>query len=105
MHYSRRKGSASLSRWMTTRLGPRHRRLGPSEVWIVIRDHRFERDYEIASHSDYWDVIGARQPPTVCRPQGVAKEEVQGSILKHFVGRGFLLGFSSVSRGEETEQS
>jgi hypothetical protein len=25
----------------------------------VVRDHRFERDYEIASHCDYWDFIAA----------------------------------------------
>jgi hypothetical protein len=27
--------------------------------WVVVRDHRFELDYEIASHCDYWDFIGA----------------------------------------------
>jgi hypothetical protein len=26
---------------------------------LVVRDHRFALDYEIASHSDYWDFIGA----------------------------------------------
>jgi hypothetical protein len=25
----------------------------------VVRDHRFDHDYEIASHCDYWDFIGA----------------------------------------------
>ena len=27
--------------------------------WLVVRDHRFELDYEISSHADYWDFIGA----------------------------------------------
>ena len=27
--------------------------------WLVVRDHRFNLDYEIASHCDYWDFIGA----------------------------------------------
>ena len=27
--------------------------------WVVVRDHRFERDYEISSHCDYWDFVGA----------------------------------------------
>ena len=26
---------------------------------LVVRDHRFELDYEIGSHADYWDFIGA----------------------------------------------
>lgn len=32
---------------------------GPDGFWVVVRDYRFERDYEIASHCDYWDFIGA----------------------------------------------
>jgi hypothetical protein len=32
---------------------------GPLGFWLVVRDHRFEREYEIASHCDYWDFIGA----------------------------------------------
>jgi hypothetical protein len=31
----------------------------PLEHWLVVRDHRFECDYEIASHCDYWDFIAA----------------------------------------------
>ncbi len=27
--------------------------------WVVVRDHRFELDYGISSHCDYWDFIGA----------------------------------------------
>jgi hypothetical protein len=30
-----------------------------SGYWLVVRDHRFELDYEIASHCDYWGFIGA----------------------------------------------
>jgi hypothetical protein len=26
---------------------------------LFVRDHRFELGYEIASHSDYWDFVGA----------------------------------------------
>jgi len=33
--------------------------VGPFDHWVVIHDHRFELDYEIASHCDYWDFIGA----------------------------------------------
>jgi len=25
----------------------------------VVHDHRFDTDYQIASHCDYWDFIGA----------------------------------------------
>ena len=32
---------------------------GPDGFWVVVRDHRFECDYEIASHCDYWHFIGA----------------------------------------------
>ena len=32
---------------------------GPIGYWLVVHDHRFELDYEIASHCDYWDFIGA----------------------------------------------
>ena len=32
---------------------------GPNHYWLVVRDHRFGCDYEIASHADYWDLIGA----------------------------------------------
>jgi hypothetical protein len=32
---------------------------GPARFWVVVRDHRFERDYEITSHCDYWDFIAA----------------------------------------------
>jgi hypothetical protein len=45
---------------------------GPDGFWVVVRDHRFERDYEIASHCDYWDFIGA----LVDHRQCVALKEV-----------------------------
>ena len=32
---------------------------GPIGYWVVVRDHRFDVDYEIASHCDYWDFVGA----------------------------------------------
>ena len=31
----------------------------PQNCWVVARDHRFDLDYEISSHCDYWDFIGA----------------------------------------------
>jgi hypothetical protein len=30
-----------------------------SGFWLVVHDHRFDLRYEIASHCDYWDFIGA----------------------------------------------
>jgi hypothetical protein len=27
--------------------------------WVVVRDGRFDVSYQIASHSDYWDFVGA----------------------------------------------
>ena len=45
---------------------------GPDRFWLVVRDHRFERDYEISSHCDYWDLIGA----LVGHRQCVALKEV-----------------------------
>jgi hypothetical protein len=35
------------------------REVDASEFRLGIRDHRFGLDYEIASHHDYWDFIGA----------------------------------------------
>ncbi len=32
---------------------------GPHGFWVVVRDERFHISYEIASHCDYWDFIGA----------------------------------------------
>ena len=32
---------------------------GPTDYWLVVRDHRFELDYKIDSHAEYWDFIGA----------------------------------------------
>jgi len=32
---------------------------GPQSFWVVVRDERFDISYEIASHCDYWDFIGA----------------------------------------------
>lgn len=31
----------------------------PSGYWVVVRDHRFELDYELTSHCDYWDSLAA----------------------------------------------
>lgn len=45
---------------------------GPIGYWLVVRDHRFGMSYEIASHSDYWDFIGA----LVDHRQCVALKEV-----------------------------
>jgi hypothetical protein len=32
---------------------------GPEGFWVVVRDQRLDISYEIASHCDYWDFIGA----------------------------------------------
>jgi hypothetical protein len=32
---------------------------GPIGYRLVVRDHRFDLDYEITSHCDYWDVVSA----------------------------------------------
>ncbi|MBA3423630.1 MAG: hypothetical protein H0U04_03620 [Rubrobacter sp.] len=32
---------------------------GPVGFWLVVHDHRFDTDYQIASHCDYWDFVGA----------------------------------------------
>ncbi len=32
---------------------------GPLGYRVTVRDQRFDLDYEIASHCDYWDFIGA----------------------------------------------
>ena len=31
----------------------------PIGFWLVVHDHRFDLSYEITSHCDYWDFIGA----------------------------------------------
>ncbi|MDP9069299.1 MAG: hypothetical protein M3N53_13275 [Actinomycetota bacterium] len=45
---------------------------GPHGYWLVVRDHRFDRRYEISSHCDYWDFIAA----LVGHRQCVALKEV-----------------------------
>ena len=45
---------------------------GPTGYRVAVRDHRFEREYEIASHCDYWDFVGA----LVDHRQCVALKEV-----------------------------
>ena len=32
---------------------------GPNGYWVTVHDHRFDADYQIASHCDYWDFVGA----------------------------------------------
>lgn len=32
---------------------------GVEPDWLVVRGHRFKLDYQIGSHCDYWDFIGA----------------------------------------------
>lgn len=32
---------------------------GPIGYWLVVDDHRFDLDYEIVSHCDYWDFVAA----------------------------------------------
>ena len=32
---------------------------GPIGYRVTVRDRRFDTEYEIASHCDYWDFIGA----------------------------------------------
>ena len=53
---------------------------GPHVFWLVVHDHRFGLDYEIASHCDYWDFIGAlvehRRCTSLQRESGVMVESV-----------------------------
>jgi hypothetical protein len=39
---------------------------GPIDYWVEVRDERFGFTYEIASHCDYWDFIGAMVNHTQC---------------------------------------
>jgi hypothetical protein len=32
---------------------------GPAGHWLVVHDGRLDTHYEIASHCDYWDFVGA----------------------------------------------
>ncbi len=34
-------------------------RVAVIDFWVVVHDQRFDTEYEIASHCDYWDFIGA----------------------------------------------
>jgi hypothetical protein len=55
------EATRALSRWTTTSTSKVTdiSGWGAGGFWVVVRDHRFERDYKIASHCDYWDFIGA----------------------------------------------
>jgi len=37
---------------------------GPIGYWLVVHDHRFGADYQIASHCDYWEVLSAGPNPS-----------------------------------------
>jgi hypothetical protein len=47
---------------------------GPIGYWLVVHDHRFELDYEIASHCDYWAFIGALVEHRQCLSLAPLKE-------------------------------
>jgi len=47
---------------------------GPIGYRLVVRDHRFDLDYEITSHCDYWDFIGALVDHRQCVSLSVLKE-------------------------------
>ena len=47
---------------------------GPLNHRVTVRDHRFEREYEIASHCDYWDFIGALVDHRQCVSLAPVKE-------------------------------
>ena len=47
---------------------------GPLNYRVTVRDHRFEREYEIASHCDYWDFIGALVDHRQCVALAPVKE-------------------------------
>ncbi|MDP8932142.1 MAG: hypothetical protein M3O70_27130 [Actinomycetota bacterium] len=32
---------------------------GPEAFCVIVRDHRFDCEYKVASHCDYWDFIAA----------------------------------------------
>jgi len=32
---------------------------GTVGYWVIVHDHRLDLQYEIASHCDYWDFVGA----------------------------------------------
>jgi len=42
--------------------------------WVVVRDHRFDLEYQIASHCDYWDFIGALVDHRQCVSLSALKE-------------------------------
>jgi hypothetical protein len=47
---------------------------GPTGYRVVVRDHRFDLDYEITSHCDYWDFIGALVDHRQCLSLSVLRE-------------------------------
>jgi hypothetical protein len=37
---------------------------GPIGYWLGVHDHRFNLEYKIASHCDYWDFVTAGPNPS-----------------------------------------
>ncbi len=49
---------------------------GSEEVgyWVIVHDHRLDLHYEIASHCDYWDFVGALVEHRQCLSLAPLKE-------------------------------
>ena len=63
---------------------------GPDRYWVVVHDHRFDIDYEITSHSDYWDVISALERSSLAFGCVLGRQRQKSPLLlcvRHFFSR------------------
>ena len=63
---------------------------GPDRYWVVVHDHRFDADYEIASHCDYWEVLTALERSSLAFGCVLGREKRKSLLLlcvRHFFSR------------------
>ena len=63
---------------------------GPDRYWVVVHDHRFDADYEIASHCDYWEVLTALERSSLAFGCVLGRQRQKSLLLlcvRHFFSR------------------
>lgn len=79
---------------------------GPDRYWLVVHDHRFDADYEIASHCNYWEVLTALAGSSLALGCLLRRQE-QAQEPKHLLSiciRNWVLGRQGRSSRSETDR-
>jgi hypothetical protein len=77
---------------------------GPIGYRVVVRDHRFDLDYEITSHCDYWDVVSAIEGSSRALGCLLRRQEQESSNLLSICVRNWILSRQGRSSRRETDR-